>query len=617
MDMSPVTLAVDVGTETTVAVAAVGSRRVPVLFADTAATPSALTLPAHAPGRDPVPVDDPRGALSTDTRGVAAMAALLRRVAEAAATAVGPPTALVLTVPPAWGPRRHALLRQAAAAAGLPGPTLVAEPVAAAAHAHSRTPVPDGGCVLVCDTGTDATDVSVVQHTGGSWQLLSTIAVPQTGTRVLELALAGQLPQQPDVDSGHTPELARAVRAALPQLAETGRAAIALPDPHPPALLTREHLQPHATQLRDAILAAAEQAVAAADIDVDQLAATVALGDTAHLIGAADTLRERFGLPPVPLETGALARAHGALDAHEPTTTTGRSPARGGRLQVRHLAAVVLPSAAAGLLAIQDITDTQRLLPNSLVYTTDDHAKITAYFNMPQYATAAMFATWAAIAGGRFAAATLLHLDHTEARPGRHTARAGRLLAFTSAVGLAIAGLFGLLADAVFGGPAGIAPDFLTPTLLAAAPAAAAAITVGLAAPLIPALRDKPWTDPLHHPVTAMLLAAAGILGMQAAWNGLPFDTPIPYDLVAVIGGRGGAALLGVAVALTLTRRRGAAAALAAVLGLGFAIVHVPDNDNILIIIYLVTAAAWWIRQAAAVALLAVPGNLLRRLTGD
>jgi hypothetical protein len=103
---------------------------------------------------------------------------------------------------------------------------------------------------------------------------------------------------------------------------------------------------------------------------------------------------------------------------------------------------------------------------------------------------------------------------------------------------------------------------------------------------------------------------------MQAAWNGLPFDTPIPYDLVAVIGGRGGAALLGVAVALTLTRHRGAAAALAAVLGLGFAIVHVPDNDNILITIYLLTAAAWWIRQAAAVALLAVPGGLLKRLTG-
>ncbi|GAA1394185.1 hypothetical protein [Catellatospora coxensis] len=143
---------------------------------------------------------------------------------------------------------------------------------------------------------------------------------------------------------------------------------------------------------------------------------------------------------------------------------------------------------------------------------------------MPQYAVAAMLTTWAAVAGGRFAAAALLRYDQDEGHPGRHTTRAGRLLTFTAAVGLAIAGLFGLLADAIFGGSPDLSPDFLTPTPAAAAPAALVAVTVGLAAPLFPALHDKPWTEPLHHPVTAMLLAAAGIAGMQAAWNGLPFD---------------------------------------------------------------------------------------------
>lgn len=162
-----------------------------------------------------------------------------------------------------------------------------------------------------------------------------------------------------------------------------------------------------------------------------------------------------------------------------------------------------------------------------------------------------------------------------------------------AAIGPAIAGLLGLLGDAIFGGPPGIAPDFLTPALIAAAPAAAVAATIGMAAPLIPALRGKPWADPLHHPVTAMLLAAAGIIGMEAAWmGGLPVDLPIPDDMLVIVGGRGGAALLGVAVALTLTRHRAAAAALTAVLGLGFAIVHVPTNDSILITIYLVATAA-------------------------
>ncbi|MFD0591601.1 hypothetical protein ACFQZ4_02655 [Catellatospora coxensis] len=83
--------------------------------------------------------------------------------------------------------------------------------------------------------------------------------------------------------------------------------------------------------------------------------------------------------------------------------------------------------------------DAQNLLPNNLSYTADDYAKITAYFNMPQYAVAAMLTTWAAVAGGRFAAAALLRYDQDEGHPGRHTTRAGRLLTFTAAVGLAIA----------------------------------------------------------------------------------------------------------------------------------------------------------------------------------
>ncbi|WP_144120935.1 Hsp70 family protein [Catellatospora sichuanensis] len=617
MESTTVTLSVDIGEQSTVAVAAVGHRRIPVLFGATTSTPSTVTVPPGGDDAEPMVVTDVRSALAADGVGVQAVAVLLRRVVDAATSAAGPVTDLVLTAPPAWGPRRHALLRQAAASAGLPAPAVVAAPVAAAAHAHTVDPVPEGGCALVCDTGAAGTDVSVVQHIGGGWQLLSTIGVPQVGTQALERALIGHLPVPVPDDGGSGSGVPQAVRAALVQLADTGRAAVVLPDPHPPALLTRSHLEQPAARMRQQILAAADQAVAAADIDPELLAALVVLGDAAAQVGAGDALRDRFALTPAPLQAEALARAHGALDSHQPRPVAPAEPVTGARVRVRHLAAVILPSMAAGVLAIQAITDTQRLLPHNLTYTTDDYAKITAYFNMPQYAVAAMFTTYAAIAGGRFAAAALLRYDHTDNRTGHHAARAGRLLAFTAAIGLAIAGLFGLLADAIFGGSPELAPDFLTPTLTAAAPAAAVAIAVGLTAPLIPALRDKPWADPLHHPVTAMLLAAAGIAGMQAAWNGLPFDAPISYDLVVIIGGRGGAALLGIAVALTLTRRRAAATALAAVLSLGFAIVHVPSNDSVLITIYLIAAAAWWIRQAIAVALLTAPGNLLKRLLGS
>ncbi|WP_203831910.1 hypothetical protein [Catellatospora citrea] len=560
-------------------------------------------------------VADPYASLADGGHDVRPVATLLRRVAEAA----GPVDQLVLTAPPAWGPRRHALLRQAAAQAGLPEPVVVAAPVAVAAHAHSLYPMPDGAYVLVCDTGIVGADVSLVQHLDGGWQLLSAIPAPGAGLQALEQALTDNLPAAvPNGIDSSDDGVDRAVRTALAQLTSTGRAAVVLPDPHPPFLLTLAQLDQHAARMRQALLGAAAEAVTAADIDAEQLAAIVVLGDAATLIDAGAALGQRFALTPAPLPTGLLVRAHGALDSHGRTTPSASTPVSATRVRVRHLAAVILPSVAAGVMALQAIVDTDRLIPDHLTYTTDDYAKISAYFNMPQYATAAMFTTWAAIAGGRFAAAALLHSEHSGTPPGHNAGRAGKLLAFTAAIGLAIAGLFGLLGGAIFGGPPGLAPDFLTPALLAAAPAAAVAVTVGMSAPLIPALRGKPWADPLHHPVTAMLLAAAGITGMEAAWmGGLPIDVPIPDGLLVIVGGRGGAALLGIAVALTLTRHRSAAAALAAVLGLGFAIVHVPTNDSILITIYLVATAAWWIRQAFAVALLAVPASTFKRLLGN
>lgn len=181
---------------------------------------------------------------------------------------------------------------------------------------------------------------------------------------------------------------------------------------------------------------------------------------------------------------------------------------------------------------------------------------------------------------------------------------------------LAIAGLFGLLADAIFGGSPELALGFLTPGPGRGRPRGSRRGHHRAGRTSHPGAARQTVGRALHHPVTAMLLAAAGIAGIQAAWMGLPFDAPISYDLVVIIGGRGGAALLGVAVAITVVRSRAAAAALAAVLGLGFAIVHVPSNDSVLITIYLVVTAAWWIRQAAAVALLAVPDSLLKRLLG-
>ncbi len=621
MDSHRTTLSVDIGAQETAAVLDDGRRRSPVLFGAAITTPSSVAMTPVGEGHEPVAMTDPRSALAApdaDSRGVDSMASLLRHVVGAATAQAGQPGHLVLTCPPGWGPRRHALLREAAARAGLPVPSVVAEPVAAAAHSHTLQPVAEDACVLVCDLATTSADVSVVQRTPTGWQLLAAIPVPQAASTAVTSTIADRIiATRPDLATPVAHEQVRAaVAAALPQLAASGRAAVLLPDPQPPAVITAAEVGDSAEAAQKAVLAAAEEAVNAADIDADQLASIVVLGQNAALTRLADALADRYALTPQTFEHPSLARAHGALDTRPvPSATVGSTTTR-VRLRVRHLAAVVLPSAAACLMAVQDIADTRRLLGGTTDGTADYYAKLAVYFNMAQYATAAMFTTWAAVAGGRFAAAAILRYDADEGHPGRNSSRAGRLLAFTAALGLATAGLFGLLANAVFG-PSGLAPDFLRATLLAAAPAALAAMAVGLLVPLIPALRDKPWPEPLHHPVTPVLLAAAGIMGMQTAAVGPGFDVPLPYPVVVLIAGRGGAALLGVAVALTLTRRRGAGIGLGAVLGIGFAIVHVPGADSVLVIVYLVAAALWWLRQAAATALLALPTNMLSRLSGS
>jgi molecular chaperone DnaK (HSP70) len=62
------------------------------------------------------------------------ISAVLRRVADEADRVVGHATRVVLTCPASWGPRRRAILVDAAQRTGLDSPTLVEEPVAAARY---------------------------------------------------------------------------------------------------------------------------------------------------------------------------------------------------------------------------------------------------------------------------------------------------------------------------------------------------------------------------------------------------------------------------------------------------------------------------------------------------
>ncbi|WP_327001730.1 Hsp70 family protein [Dactylosporangium sp. NBC_01737] len=146
-------LGVDFGTSTTVAVlAGPDGRPRPLLFDGAELLPSAVCADedgnllvgrdavhaarAYPGGYEPHPkrsVDD--GTLLLGGREfpvVDVFAAVLRPVAaEAGRVAGGPVPGAVLTCPAGWGARRQAVLVGAAEAAGLPGPRVLAEPVAA------------------------------------------------------------------------------------------------------------------------------------------------------------------------------------------------------------------------------------------------------------------------------------------------------------------------------------------------------------------------------------------------------------------------------------------------------------------------------------------------------
>ena len=94
------------------------------------------------------------------------VAALLRKVMDAAVTQVGGrPSEVRLTHPATWTRTRQARLLEAAALGGLPSPVLVAEPVAAALWYWQRSQLPADALVAVYDLGGGTFDSAVLRVT--------------------------------------------------------------------------------------------------------------------------------------------------------------------------------------------------------------------------------------------------------------------------------------------------------------------------------------------------------------------------------------------------------------------------------------------------------------------
>jgi hypothetical protein len=425
---------------------------------------------------------------------VEAAAAVLRRLATEATAATGlPVTELRIVVPPAWGPRRRALVRQAAAAAALPVPDLPSAPAAIAVGAgHSLgITVPLGGFLLVCDIGTSGTTASVVRRrTDIDAEVVSTISAADA-----------------IVTTGTGPTAAQDPAAALPAPDFTRCGAVAV------------------------------AAVEAADLDPADLAGVVVVGGGARLPGAAAAVTAAVGVdavvPARPEQAVVLAAAQ--------TTHQGAS---GRWALTRPLDGLLRLLAPAVVVGIASLVLVNHAMMSAYVHTETGGWIDYVLFNSGEFAAACTLALVAALSAARLL--ILADLDRAQTSPARRP-HPGRVFLSAAGAGLLVVIIYALLTGIYLRQDAGV---YLSLGFKAAVPIAAAG---ALAAALSPRLAYLGGTafDRLRYPVTAAILATAGIAIIQYAEN-----TPLPATAVDVIS-RVGGALAGAGCAWTLIRGRG------------------------------------------------------------
>nr|WP_241739917.1 MULTISPECIES: Hsp70 family protein [Microbacterium] len=123
--------------------------------------------------------------LTVAGRSVTAQELYARTVewAVATATAGREPAGLTVTVPAAWGTHRRDLVRAALAARGLPDPTLVSEPEAAAYHYAAQSEWSPGAVLAVYDLGAGTFDIAFVRvgETPAEMTVLHTAGIDDLG----------------------------------------------------------------------------------------------------------------------------------------------------------------------------------------------------------------------------------------------------------------------------------------------------------------------------------------------------------------------------------------------------------------------------------------------------
>ncbi|MCW3818978.1 hypothetical protein ONA91_31525 [Micromonospora sp. DR5-3] len=536
---------------------------------------------------------------------------------QAARQAAGPVTALTVTIPSGWGPRRRGHLTDAAARAGLPAPAMVTAPAALAAYATAAGTVPDGSCLLICQADRHPATLTVLQATTDGYRELATRSI--NPTRDLDQALAQRIVDANTADDdplraetahptqGQGGLLLESVRQARQLLTAQDRAPVLLPAPRKPTVITRDDVAAAAQPLLDEVDAAVHDILGAADVDRHHLSGVIQR-EAETIPGLRDRLTTATGLTPATLSGHSHALADGALTLtaahHQATGTAADTQLPRVRLRIRDLTSAILLGACSLTLLLQAILTAD-------INTTYALRVVGVRLSLPELGTAGALAMLTAFAVAHLAPTTWLAGAPSASTPEPATGSLIRRGYLAAAAG-------GTITAALYGLATGTAVEFdygpyLKWTLGCALPLAACAAVIAAAAPRIPAHALPAWLARIRPAILHAAIGATGIYLLRAALTLTP-----PVDVTGMPGliASAGAALIGVATALTAIRGRTARAITAPGLAIGYAIVVSYDTHSALIVGYLVALTWWGIQLTAHTLRLVFPaaGKALRRL---
>ncbi|MFN0025821.1 MAG: Hsp70 family protein [Acidimicrobiales bacterium] len=284
------------------------------------------------PGWRPSVVIDPASGCLAEP---AALAVRLRDVYDQCCQAAGEVASAVhLSHPPMWDDEQRRALLTAAASAEIPGPELVAAPVAAARFLHRTQPVPLDAHVLVVDVRAAAVTATVVRAAGDGFVVLGR---PQRDTQLggdaWDRALAAHLcathlpphitqslAAPPDPAWQHAAQqFDTEIRNAKHRLAGSARAEFVLSTPHGTGSIgiERDGAFTVLTPLLQAAVQLAERALVSAGIASTAVVAVLVTGGAGRFPLVASLLGQRFGphLLQVPADHRTIEAAGAAMDS--------------------------------------------------------------------------------------------------------------------------------------------------------------------------------------------------------------------------------------------------------------------------------------------------------------